>query len=167
MTVSSLFYLNMKKREKFRRCELLLNQVNWALENRGIYFRLGVNMYWLELHILKFLDENIQVGQLSKFENVDKLHTFKPQGEYKPLKNGAVIQEVEKTHNMETPRITKIVSGLANNETSKANFESIKDLHSDVSLSFELEGQSQELDLEEGESNGMKRKMTFNKLDRI
>jgi hypothetical protein len=38
-------------------------------------------MYWIELHFLNFLDENIQVGHMSNFESIKNIERFDPKNE--------------------------------------------------------------------------------------
>ena len=61
-----------------RKSEFLINRINFEYSSKGIYFKLGKNMHYIELHILGLMDDNIEIGMSKSFSRKDMVEVFDP-----------------------------------------------------------------------------------------
>lgn len=51
MTVSR-FYMTQSIRRAYRKANLFLQKINYAAKDDGVFFKLGKNLIWIELHLV-------------------------------------------------------------------------------------------------------------------
>ena len=66
----------------------------------GISFRLGTNLFWVEIHLTDILDENIEVGTFSEFIKDDLVEIYKPQGYFEEYTGNQLENDVLIAKNM-------------------------------------------------------------------